>query len=286
MTTTFRGPGLLPFLYEDVIRRALAEDLGTAGDLTTDAIIPAGAQATATIVARVAGRLAGVEVAAAAFRMVDPRVAIDLLAQDGDDVRAGQALARISGPTRALLTAERTALNLLGRMCGIATATRELVSLVAPFGTRILCTRKTTPGLRALEKYAVRMGGGVNHRFSLADAVLIKDNHVAAAGGIATAVGRARQGVGPMVKIELEVDTLDQLREALAIGVDAVLLDNMPPPMLAEAAALARGRAVTEASGGITPATARDVAAAGVDYISVGWLTHGARSLDVGLDFA
>lgn len=275
---------LLPLLYEPLVRQALAEDLGTAGDLTTDAIVAAGQSCTAAIVAREAGRVAGIEVAAAAFRLVDPAVQVRIECHDGRDAAAGQVLARVAGPARAVLTAERTALNILGRLCGIATVTRDLAARVAPFGTRILCTRKTTPGLRALEKYAVRMGGGTNHRFGLADGVLIKDNHIAAAGGLAVAVERARRAVGPMVKIEVEVDTLDQLREALSLGVDAVLLDNMPAPLLEQAVALARGRATTEASGGITPETAAAVAATGVDFISAGWLTHSARSLDVALD--
>jgi nicotinate-nucleotide pyrophosphorylase (carboxylating) len=277
-------PRLSPLLYEPLVRRALEEDLGTAGDLTTDAIVSPDASATAVLVARQAGRVAGLEAALSAFTMLDPGMRTDVIAGDGTDAAAGRALARLTGSARALLTAERTALNLLGRLCGIATATRDLVALVSPYGTRVLCTRKTTPGLRALEKYAVRTGGGVNHRFGLSDAVLVKDNHVAVAGGIGPAVDRVRRSVGPMVKIEVEVDTLDQLREALDLGIDAVLLDNMPPAVLAEAVALARGRATTEASGGITPDTARAIAATGVDYMSVGWLTHGARSLDVALD--
>jgi nicotinate-nucleotide pyrophosphorylase (carboxylating) len=282
-TDPFR-PGLLPILYEPLLRRALEEDLGTAGDLTTDAIVSPATIAAGAIVARQPGRVAGLDVALAAFALVDRQVEAEVLAADGADVEAGQKLAKLRGPARALLTAERTALNVLGRLCGIATATRDLVALVAPHGTRVLCTRKTTPGLRALEKYAVRVGGGVNHRFGLADAVLVKDNHIAIAGGIRPAIERVRASVGPMVKVEVEVDTLDQLGEALALGIDAVLLDNMPPPVLAKAVALARGRASTEASGGITPDSARAIAAAGVAYMSVGWLTHGARSLDVALD--
>lgn len=275
---------LSPLLYMPLLERALAEDLGTAGDLTTDAIIPTDLRCTAAIVAREPGRVAGLEVAAAAFRLVDPAIDVGLAVADGADFAAGHVLARVAGPARGVLTAERAALNLLGRLCGIATATRDLAALVAPHGTRILCTRKTTPGLRALEKYAVRVGGGLNHRFGLDDGLLIKDNHIAAAGGLGVAVRRARAASGPMVRIEVEVDTLEQLREALGLGVDAVLLDNMPPPVLAEAVSLARGRATTEASGGVRPATAAAIAATGVDFISVGWLTHGARSLDVALD--
>lgn len=277
-------PPLPPLVYESLLRRALAEDLGSAGDLTTDAIVPVACEARGTLVCREPGRVAGLDVALAAFRLVDPCVVAEVLRPDGSDVAAGESLARLAGPARALLTAERTALNLLGRLSGIATATRNLVTLVAPYGTRVLCTRKTTPGLRALEKYAVRVGGGVNHRFGLDDAVLVKDNHIALAGGIGEALARVRRAVGPMVRIEVEVDTIDQLREVLDLGVDAVLLDNMPPPVLAEAVALAKGRATTEASGGITPETAAAIAATGVDFISVGWLTHGARALDVALD--
>jgi nicotinate-nucleotide pyrophosphorylase (carboxylating) len=279
-------PPLQPLLYEPLLRRALEEDLGSAGDLTTDAIVPRDLRARGELVAREAGRVAGLDAALAAFRLLDPTLEAIVHAGDGRDVAAGEPLAAVRGSARALLTAERTALNLLGRLCGIATATRDLARLVAPHGTRVLCTRKTTPGLRALEKYAVRVGGGTNHRFGLDAGVLVKDNHVALAGGIREAVERVRPAVGPMVRVEVEVDTLDQLREALALGVDAVLLDNMPLPALREAVALARGRATTEASGGITPATAAEVAACGVDFISVGWLTHSARSLDVALDLA
>mgnify|MGYP001206657149 CR=1 FL=1 len=275
---------LSPLLYLPLLERALAEDLGTAGDLTTDAIVPTGRRCRASIVMREGGRVAGIDIATAAFRLVDPEVRVRGRVADGADVAPGAVLADVEGPARAVLTAERTALNLLGRLCGIATAPRDLVALVAPFGTRVLCTRKTTPGLRALEKYAVRAGGGVNHRFGLADGILVKDNHLAVAGSIAVAVERARALAGPMVKIEVEVDTLAQLEQALAAGVDAVLLDNMPVPVLAEAVARAKGRATLEASGGITPETAAAVAATGVDYISVGWLTHGARSRDVALD--
>lgn len=277
-------PPLLPILYEPLLRRALEEDLGTAGDLTTDAIVSPNLEAAGAVVARRPGRVAGLDVASAAFALVDPRVEVSACVADGTDVDAGQPLLRLHGAARGLLTAERTALNVLGRMCGIATATRDLVAIVGPYGTRVLCTRKTTPGLRALEKYAVRVGGGVNHRFGLGDGVLVKDNHVTVARGIRPSVERVRRAVGPMVKIEIEVDTLEQLREALDLGVDAVLLDNMSPDMLVDAVAMAKGRATTEASGGITPDTAAAVAATGVDFISVGWLTHGARALDVALD--
>jgi nicotinate-nucleotide pyrophosphorylase (carboxylating) len=275
---------LYPLLYEPVVRRALEEDLGRAGDLTSDSILPPDLRAEARVVARRAGRIAGLDASLSAFRLLDSSVAIDLHLRDGEDAGAGRALATVRGSARSLLSAERTALNLLGRLCGIATLTRDLVAVVAPHGAQVVCTRKTTPGLRALEKYAVRAGGGGNHRFGLDDAVLIKDNHIALAGGIATAVERARRGVGHLVKIEVEVDSLDQLREALDLGVDAVLLDNMDLDTLREAVGMAKGRALTEASGGIRPDTAAAIAATGVDLLSVGWLTHSAPALDVALD--
>jgi nicotinate-nucleotide pyrophosphorylase (carboxylating) len=223
--------------------------------------------------------------ALAAFAMLDPQVAIRIEAGDGADVEPGATLAVVDGPARPILSAERTALNLLGRLCGVATATREAVAAVGKHHTRVTCTRKTTPGLRALEKYAVRVGGGVNHRFGLDDGVLIKDNHIVAAGGLQPAVERVRAHVGHMVKIEVEVDTLDQLQELLALGVDAVLLDNMDTDTLRRAVGMAGGRMMTEASGGITPETVGDIAATGVDLISLGWLTHSVRTLDVALDF-
>ncbi|HYO14434.1 MAG TPA: carboxylating nicotinate-nucleotide diphosphorylase [Thermoanaerobaculia bacterium] len=285
MTVCHPAP-LYPLTYEPIVLRALEEDLGRAGDLTSDAVLPPGLEATAKIVARSAGRIAGLPVAVSAFRLLDPSLEIDCQAADGEDVEAGSSLATIRGAARSILSAERTALNLLGRLCGIATVTRDLVAQVAPHGAQVVDTRKTTPGLRVLEKHAVRCGGGQNHRFGLDDAVLIKDNHIALAGGIRPAVERARQRVGHMVKIELEVDSLDQLREALDLGVDVVLLDNMLPETLREAVRMARGKAVTEASGGITPKTAAAIAATGVDLLSVGWLTHSAPALDVALDVA
>jgi nicotinate-nucleotide pyrophosphorylase (carboxylating) len=278
----FRPP--LPLLYEPVVEAALREDLGRAGDQTTDAVIPADATATAGLVAREPGRVAGLAVACRAFTLLDPAVQVDLRAADGDDVAAGTTLALISGPARPILSAERVALNLLGRLCGIATLTREVVASVAGTGAGVACTRKTTPGLRLLEKYAVRVGGGANHRFGLDDAVLIKDNHAAVAGGVAEAVRRARAAVGHLVKVEVEVTSLGQVQEALDAGAEVILLDNMAPPMLREAVALVGGRAITEASGGITPENAPAVAAAGVDVLSLGWLTHSARALDVALD--
>jgi nicotinate-nucleotide pyrophosphorylase (carboxylating) len=272
-------------LYEETVRRALVEDLGLAGDLTTDAIVAPGAGAAARIVSRAGGRIAGLEVAGAAFYSLDAAAAMDINVADGCDASPGQALATVRGSARALLSAERTALNFLGHLSGIATATRDIVDAVAAYRSKIVCTRKTTPGLRALEKYAVRAGGGENHRFGLDDAVLIKDNHRLMAGGVEEAVRRARRHAGHMVKIEVEVDTLNELEQALALGIDAVLLDNMPLDVLAQGVRMAKGKALTEASGGITPANAPAVAATGVDLISIGWITHSAPALDVSLDF-
>jgi len=276
---------LHPLQYDPLLRDALSEDLGTAGDLTTDAVVDPGATAHGTLVARAAGRVAGVGIAAAAFGVLDPGAAITVLVDDGADVDAGTTLATVEGSARALLSAERVALNLLGRLCGVATATAALVAATAGHRARIVPTRKTTPGLRALERYAVRAGGGVDHRFGLGDGVLIKDNHIVVAGGITPAVMRARDRVGHMVRIEVEVDTLDQLDEVIALGVDAVLLDNMTPAGLRDAVARVDGAMVTEASGGIVPTTVGAVAATGVDLISTGWMTHSAPALDVGLDF-
>lgn len=272
-------------MIEAPVRAALLEDLGRAGDITTDAIVPPGARAETALVARQPGIVAGLDVAALAFRLVDPAIEIRIVRPDGSRLQPGDRIAVIAGPTRGILTAERVALNFLGHLSGVASATATLVAAVAGHKARICCTRKTLPGLRALQKYAVRAGGGVNHRFGLDDAVLIKDNHVAAAGGVAAAIRAARAGVGHLVKIEVEVDSLEQLDEAMATGVDAVLLDNMTPPTLAEAVRRVAGRAVTEASGRITPATAPSIAASGVDLISAGWLTHSASVLDIGLDW-
>jgi nicotinate-nucleotide pyrophosphorylase (carboxylating) len=279
-------PPLFPLQYETLVRDALLEDLGRAGDLTTDATVPADLRAEGKILVRTEGRVAGLDVALSAFRRLDPESHARILAPDGTDAPAGQEVAYVRTTARALLSAERVALNLLGRLSGIATATRDLVRLVEGTGAAIVCTRKTTPGLRALEKYAVRVGGGKNHRFGLDDAVLVKDNHRALAGGLRAAVTRVRERVGHMVKVEVEVDSLEELREALDIGVDVILLDNMKVPTLREAVALARGRARTEASGGITPDNVRAVAETGVDMISLGWLTHSAPSLDVSLEIA
>jgi nicotinate-nucleotide pyrophosphorylase (carboxylating) len=271
-------------LMEPIVRSALLEDLGRAGDLTSDAVIPPGQDAQFNIAARAAGVVAGLDAASLAFRLIEPASALRVLRPDGSAVSPGDVIAEVTGPARGLLTAERTALNFLGHLSGVATATAGLVEAVRGHRARIVCTRKTTPGLRALEKYAVRAGGGSNHRFGLDDAILIKDNHIAVAGGVRTAVELARAHVGHLVKIEVEIDSLAQLDEALNAGVDAVLLDNMLLDDLHSAVAIVGGRALTEASGGIIPATAREIAATGVDLISVGWLTHSAPTLDVGLD--
>ena len=273
------------FLVQRAVAAALAEDLGTAGDITTDAIIPSDAEAEATIVARKEGVIAGLDLAEATFAALDPDMQFHRAVQDGARVEADAVLARVAGKTRALLTAERVALNFLGRLSGIATMTAAYVAAVEGTRARIACTRKTTPGLRALEKYAVRAGGGVNHRFGLYDAVLVKDNHIAAAGGLSNALGRLRTRIGHLVKIEVEVDTIDQLGEALAFPIDAVLLDNMDVAMLKEAVRLVAGRVKTEASGGVSLETVREIALSGVDLISVGALTHSATSLDLSLEW-
>jgi len=275
---------LYPLLYEDSVRRALAEDLGRAGDLTTDAIVSVADRATAAIVARAPGRIAGMDVAGFAFRCLDPQLSFAIKLQDGNDAAPGDTLAVIAGAARPILTAERTALNFLARISGVATATRNLVKLVSRYPAHIVCTRKTTPGLRALEKYAVRAGGGANHRFGLDDAVLIKDNHIAVAGGVSEAIRRVHSRIGHWVKVEVEVDTLEQLEAALKEKPDAVLLDNMSLETLAEAVRITNRKAITEASGGVTPETAEAIAATGVDLISVGWITHSAPALDLSLD--
>ena len=277
---------VMRLIAEPIVRAALLEDLGRAGDITTEAIVPLDARVEAAIAARQPGVVAGLEAALLAFELVEPGLRIERLREDGASIARGDTIARISGPARPVLAAERTALNFLCRMSGVATATRMLADAIAGTKARIVCTRKTTPGLRSLEKEAVRLGGGANHRFGLDDAILIKDNHIALAGGVRPALERARAHAGHLVKIEIEVDTLDQLAEALAVGVDAVLLDNMSPQTLRRAVAMVDGRAVTEASGGISPETIAAVAATGVDLISSGWITHSAPILDLGLDIA
>lgn len=270
-------------LVDELIRAALAEDVGP-GDLTSTATIPAGTRATAVLVAREGGMLAGLPVAERVFETVDPRTSFEPRIRDGQRFEKGATLALIEGEARSLLTAERLALNFLQHLSGIATETARLVALLDGLPTRLIDTRKTVPGLRALAKYAVRAGGGHNHRLGLYDAVLIKDNHIAVAGGIRPAVERARALAPHTSRVEVEADTLDQVREALDAGADVVLLDNMAPEKLRDAVDLCRGRALTEASGGITAETVRAVAETGVDLISVGALTHSVRAVDIALD--
>jgi nicotinate-nucleotide pyrophosphorylase (carboxylating) len=272
-------------LVEPVVRAALLEDLGRAGDITTMATVPPSAKAKGVIAARQPGVVAGIDCALAAFRLVDPKVEVTVHHGDGARIEPGAVIATVSGPAQAVLTGERVALNFVCQLSGVATATAGLVDAAKGHKARITCTRKTTPGLRALEKMAVRAGGGVSHRFGLDDGVLIKDNHIVASGGIAVAVERARRSIGHMVKIEVEVETLAELEIALAAGADAVLLDNMTPAMLTDAVKMIDGRAISEASGRITRETVPAVAASGVDVISAGWITHSAPALDFGLDF-
>lgn len=276
---------LPPLLIDEAVSRALREDLGDAGDITTNACIPANARSRAVLAARKPGIIAGDDLARAAFRLVDPAIKVDVERGDGARVEPKDAVLHIEGPSRGVLTAERVALNFLGHLSGVATATAALVEAVKGTKAKIVCTRKTTPGLRAFEKYAVRCGGGANHRFGLYDAVLIKDNHIAAAGGVAKALLAAKTSAGHLVKIEIEVDSLAQLEEALKEGADAIMLDNMPVADMKRAVAITNGRAVLEASGNVTIATVRAIAETGVDCISSGWITHSAPSLDLGLDF-
>ncbi|WP_414476372.1 carboxylating nicotinate-nucleotide diphosphorylase [Microvirga sp. M2] len=286
--TTQNALAPLPrLLVESIVRAALLEDLGRAGDITTNAVVAADAKLRGAIVAREPGVVAGVDAALAAFTLIDPAVVVTVDQPDGSHVKRRETVLRVEGSARSILAAERVALNLLCKLSGIATATAALVEAVRPHGhARIVCTRKTTPGLRSLEKHAVRAGGGANHRFGLDDAVLIKDNHIAIAGGIRPALERARAAIGHLVKIEIEVDTLAQLEEVLELGADAILLDNMNPDMLSQAVRRVNRRAITEASGRITAATAPAIAGTGVDLISTGWITHSAPILDLGLDVA
>lgn len=267
--------------YDDIVRLALAEDIGAAGDITSLATIPADRLASARMIVKTPGVICGLDVAATVFMAVDPLLNVTLLAADGDSVVAGQGVLDVTGPARSILTAERVALNFVQQLSGVASQTRRLVDIVAGTNAQIIDTRKTTPGMRALEKYAVRCGGGGNHRMGLYDQILIKDNHIAVAGGVTAALAAVQ---GRAERTEIEVDTIDQLREALDAGARFVLLDNMPPAQLAQAVAINAGRAVLEASGGITPSTVRAVAETGVDLISVGWITHSAPALDIGLD--
>jgi nicotinate-nucleotide pyrophosphorylase (carboxylating) len=287
MTTSLLCPDafLSPLEIDAAVTRALAEDLGRAGDVTSVATIPEDMPARGVVVARQAGVISGLPLVAATFRKLAPEIAIAAHACDGAEVATKSALMTVEGPARAVLAAERTALNLVGHLSGVATATHEFVRRVAGTRTRICCTRKTTPGLRALEKYAVRCGGGFNHRFGLDDAILIKDNHIAVAGGVRPVLERARSHAGHLVKIEIEVDTLDQLREVLDTKLaDVVLLDNMDIATLKQAVAITQGRVVLEVSGGVTESSIAAIAATGVDYASSGALTHSAPNFDVALD--
>lgn len=278
-------PVLNPLIVEQAVRAALDEDFGRAGDITSQATIPAEARARAVIAARKKpGVLAGLDLAKKAFELVDPTLTFEALAGDGDHLAPGAIVARIEGSARGILSAERVALNFLGRLCGVATLTSHYAQAIAHTKAKICCTRKTTPGLRAFEKYAVRCGGGMNHRFGLDDAVLIKDNHIAVAGGVVPALRAAKNFVGHLVKIEIEVDTLDQLQEVLAEGADVVLLDNMTTEQLREAVKMIGGRMRSEASGGVALGAVKDIAETGVDLISAGALTHSAPTLDLGLD--
>lgn len=277
---------MIPYLLvEQAVREGLLEDLGRAGDITTEAVVPPERQALCTLVARDPGVVAGLDFARAAFALIDRTITFTAKLPDASRVTPGEVIAEISGSARGILTAERVALNFLGPLSGIATATRGIADAISHTKARITCTRKTTPGLRFAQKYAVRCGGGANHRFGLDDAILIKDNHIALAGGIAPALRAAKRAAGHLVKIEIEVDTLAQLREVLLEGVDAVLLDNMDTAQLRQAVTMINGRAIAEASGRITPASAAAIAQTGVDLISAGWLTHSAKVLDIGLDF-
>ncbi|MCL8208765.1 MAG: carboxylating nicotinate-nucleotide diphosphorylase [Actinomycetia bacterium] len=271
-------------MWRRLAQTALEEDVGF-GDLTTDATVPPGQTGSLALVAREPLVVAGLPVVPAVYEALDPAVRVDLLVADGTRLGRGDVLARVRGPARALLTGERVTLNVLQWLSGIATATRAVVDAVAEWDVDVLDTRKTRPGWRAFEKYAVRVGGGKNHRFGLDHAVLIKDNHIAAAGGVAEAIRRARRAAGPTVFVEVEVDNLEQLEEALTAGPDGVLLDNMDPATLQEAVRRAQGRVWTEASGGIRPESVRDVARTGVNAISLGWLTHSAPAVDIGADW-
>ena len=284
-TLTYPGGFISPLTIEEAVTRALAEDLGRAGDVTSIATVPAGTASRTVMAARKGGTIAGLPLAVACFRKLSPEIEIVPVARDGATVEAKAALMHINGDARAVLSAERVALNFVQHLSGIATATQAFVRKVGTAKTRICCTRKTTPGLRSLEKYAVRCGGGFNHRFGLDDAILIKDNHIAVAGGIRPVLERARAHAGHLVKIEIEVDSLDQLADVLECGMaDVVLLVNFDVPRLREAVVMVKGRLVTEASGGITLDSVAAIAETGVDYVSSGALTHSVINLDIGLD--
>lgn len=279
-----RLPTLPRLVVDRAVEAALLEDWGRAGDITTEATIPADATARAVFAVRKAGVVSGLAMAESAFRQTDPAIRFLARKQDGDRLVPGDVIAEVEGPARPVLAAERIGLNYMGRMSGIATATAAFVDRIAGTKASIVCTRKTTPGLRVFEKYAVRCGGGMNHRFGLDDAVLIKDNHIAVVGSVGETIRRARSFVGHLVKVEVEVDTLAQLAEALEAKPDVVLLDNMGPDMLRDAVTLTAGRALLEASGGVTLDSVRAIAETGVDLISTGWITHSAPVLDIGLD--
>ncbi|WP_425088353.1 carboxylating nicotinate-nucleotide diphosphorylase [Stappia sp.] len=284
MSAAAHRPVLPALMVEDAVRAALLEDWGRAGDITAQATLGPDTRARAVIAARQPGVLAGLDLAATAFRLADPSISVETLLDDGARLTPGDVAMRIIGPARGVLSAERVALNFLGHLSGVASATARFADLVAHTKARIVCTRKTTPGLRAFEKYAVRCGGGSNHRFGLDDAILIKDNHIAVAGGVHAAIEAARAFAGHLVKIEVEVDTLAQLEEALAARPDVVMLDNMAPDTLRKAVAMADGAVTLEASGGVNLDSVAAIAETGVDLISVGWITHSAPVLDLGLD--
>lgn len=284
--TIEKEPALDDILLKPLVEDALAEDLGRRGDVTSQATIPADMQAQLQIKARQEGVICGMDLARLSFALVDANIEFVAQVQDGETVAAGAVLATVKGNARHLLTAERTALNFMTHLSGIATATRQIVDSVAQYPAQITCTRKTIPGLRIVQKYAVRCGGGRNHRLGLDDAILIKDNHIAIAGDIKTAIEQAQHFAGHLIPIEVEVDTLEQLEQALEAGVSLVLLDNMSPETLSQAVAMCKGRAKTEASGGITPETVQAAASTGVDFIAMGYLTHSTTALDIGLDFS
>lgn len=284
MSKAIQSGQLYPLVIETAVCDALLEDLGHVGDLTTEAIVSRKFQAQAEIRARQTGRIAGLQLANEAFRRLDPNLSFLVECSDGDSVEPGDTVARIKGSARAILSGERTALNFLMHLSGIATYTHKFVTAIEGTPAHICCTRKTAPGLRALEKYAVRMGGGMNHRFGLSDAILIKDNHIAIAGGVAPAIDAVQRHAGHMVKIEVEVESIEQLKAVINSRIDAVLLDNMTVPQLRKAVKLVSGRLITEASGGVNLETVRRIAETGVDLISVGSITHSAAALDLGLD--
>ncbi|WP_296207407.1 carboxylating nicotinate-nucleotide diphosphorylase [Psychrobacter sp. UBA3480] len=284
--TIEKEPALDDVLLKPLVDNALTEDLGRRGDVTSQATIPADMQAQLQIKARQAGVICGIDLARLSFALVDAQIEFIAQVQDGETVEAGAVLATVKGNARHLLTAERTALNFMTHLSGISTATRQIVDSVAQYPAQITCTRKTIPGLRIVQKYAVRCGGGRNHRLGLDDAILIKDNHIAIAGDIKTAIQQAQKFAGHLIPIEVEVDTLEQLEQALDAGVSLVLLDNMSPETLSKAVAMCQGRAKTEASGGIMPETVQAAASTGVDFIAMGYLTHSTTALDIGLDFS